>query len=184
MGSLRWKLFDGLWTVVSLACFFAGSLAPVSTAAAGETGFVNRAEVVRIIQEEPFDVINHIKDIPRADLVSAGVIKSKDGLKSFVVDPGEEFQSSDSWVEVNKPARQLILAAINAKYELVCFWKATQGGPARYLMLVRRAGPDSQVIFYATLDREVRKWADLKRVVSQNKITVLISAEHPHAYRD
>ncbi len=184
MGSLRCKLLRGLWTVVPLAWVFLGSLGPVSTAAAGGTVFANRAEVVRIIQEDSFNVINHVKDIPRADLVSAGVIRAKDGLKSFVVDPGEEFQSSDSWVDVGKPARQLIVGAINAKYELLSFWKATQGGPARYLMLVRRAGPDSRVIFYATLDGEVRGWLDLKRLVSQGKMTPLISAEHPHAYRD
>lgn len=183
MNPVRSKLLDGSWALIWFTLAFIGP-SGIGSPVAGQGAFASRAEVARILHQESFNVFDRVKEIPSADLVSAGVIKTQDALKSFIVDPGGEFQSSDSWVDVKKPARQLVIAAINAKYELVCFWKATQGGPACYLMLVRRAGPDSRVIFYATLDEEVRKWADVKRLVSEDKITPLISAEHPHPYRD
>jgi hypothetical protein len=144
--------------------------------------FASRADVIRILHDEQFQVVHRVEKIPYDDLVAAKVIEPGRRLASFIANPTEEFQASDSWVDVTKPRRQLILAAISARYEVICLWNATQGGLGRYFMLIHRAGPKSRVVFYAILDGDVERWADVERLIFRDKVIPLISAELPHHY--
>ena len=116
------------------------------------------------------------------ELVAAKVIEPGRRLESFIANPEQDFQHGDAWIDATKPRRQLILAAVSAQYNVVCFWNSSQGGLGRCLMLVRRAGSKSRVVFYGIVNGDVQKWNDLKQLVYNNKVTPLISAEFPHDY--
>jgi hypothetical protein len=156
-------------------CFFSQAFAAA--------GFASRADVIRILQDERFEVVYLVDKIPYEDLVWARVIGPGRKLSSFIVDPGREYESQDGWVDVTKPFGQLIVAGVSGQHEVLCFWRAATGGPVPFFMVVQRAGVKSRVIFYATLDGDVRTWADVKRLVFEDKISTLISAEHPHDYK-
>jgi hypothetical protein len=171
-------------TAVSLLCVIASCSVRFSASAADGLAFLSEREFAGILQNERFHIVRDVKDIPRAELIAAAVIRKKSDLEAFIVNPGEEYQSSDSWVDVTKPARQLIVSAISPRYEVLCFAKATQGGPANYLLVVRRARSKSRVVFYAILDGQVQGWTAIKRLVVNRDITALVSAEHPRAYTE
>jgi hypothetical protein len=123
-----------------------------------------------------------VQKLPYAELVAAKVLEPGRGLESFMANPNQEFQGGDAWIDPTKPRRQLIVAAMSAQYDVICFWNSSQGGLGRYLMLIHRAGPQSRVVFYAILNADVQGWRDVKRLVYENKITPLISLELPREY--
>ena len=122
-----------IWALICVVPIGTSESGDVSNTTPGATHYLTQLELAHVLEHDRFRVIDRVKEIPSNDLVSAGIIKAAGDLKSFLVDPGKHYQNSDSLVDVNKPMRQLIVAAINANYEVMCFWKATQGGPAPYV---------------------------------------------------
>ncbi|PYK68889.1 MAG: hypothetical protein DME45_04935 [Verrucomicrobia bacterium] len=95
------------------------------------------------------------------------------------------YESGDVW-DTTKPLRQLLLAAKNPRYELICFWQGTQGGPALGVLMIRRTRGNARLIFSAVMNNDIPEnkwtWEQVKRHILENKIDVLISAEHPGVY--
>jgi hypothetical protein len=144
--------------------------------------FAGRADVIRILKTECFEIFRDVRKIPSENLRSAGVIPRGRSLSSALVAPDQPFDSSDAFVNASKLG-QLILAGINKRYEIICFWQATHGGPVANLMIVQRAGRDSAVIFYGSLSGEPHSWADVKTLLIEGKISEFVSAAHPEPYK-
>ena len=144
--------------------------------------FTERADVIRILRAERFEILRDVRKIPDEDLRSAGVIPRGRSLRSALVDPDQPFDSSDAFVDASKLG-QLILAGINKRYEVICFRQATHGGPVANLMLVQRAGRDSAVIFYGSLSGEPHGWADVQTLLIEGKISEFISTARPEPYK-
>ena len=144
--------------------------------------FAGRADVIRILRTERFEILPDVRKIPVEDLRSAGVIPRGQSLSSVLVNPDQPFDSSDAFGDASKLG-QLIVAGINNRYEVICFWRATHGGPVANLMLVQRAGRHSAVIFYGSLSGEPHSWADMKTLLIEGKVSEFTSAAHPEPYK-
>jgi len=150
----------------------------VAWAMANALPFAGRADVIRILRTEHFEILRDVRKIPDEDLRSARVIPRGRRLSSALVNPDQAFDSSDAFVDASKLG-QLILAGINKRYEVICFRQTTHGGPVVNLMLVQRAGRDSAVIFYGSFSGEPHSWADVKTLLIEAKISECVSAAHP-----
>ena len=148
----------------------------------GCLAFASRADVIRILRDQGFQIVRQVDKLPYRELIAANVIKRKQPLSSFLANPGEHYQTFDGWIDENKPYRQLIIAATSSDYAIICFFETTEGGPSRKIIVIRRGGKEPRVVFYALLNEEVRSWSDLKRVVGDNQIEEMISASHPYPY--
>jgi len=101
------------------------------------------------------------------------------------LDPGENYQSGDVW-DPDKPMRQLVLAAKGPQHEVLYFWQGTQGGPMLVVMIIEYGTPKPRLIFNALMHKDIPPttwtWAEIKRHILENRMDVLISAEHPGTY--
>jgi hypothetical protein len=89
----------------------------VAWAMANALPFAGRADVIRILRTEQFEILRDVRKIPGEDLRSARVIPRGRSLGSALVDPDQPFDSSDAFVDASKLG-QLILAGINKRYEV------------------------------------------------------------------
>ena len=147
----------------------------------------SRADVIRTLCDEHFELIHHVRQISARDWASAGVLPQGRNITSSMVDPGRPYQSGDFGTG-RLPNRQLLVAAKNANHEFICFWEGTQGGPMLVLMLIQRGIVKPRLLFYAIMNNDIPEdkwtWEEVKRHVVQNRIDVVISEKHPGAYDD
>src|SRR5947209_6856636 len=102
-----------------------------------------------------------------------------------MVDPGQAYQSEDFGVG-DMALRQLFMAAKNPRHEVLCFWEATYGGPVLRVLMLERDVARPKLIFYAITNNDIPHerwtWGEVKGHILQNRMDVLISAEHPGNY--
>jgi hypothetical protein len=130
--------------------------------------------LIRIVRSEPLRIIRRCDEIPREDLINAGIISRAKRMKSFIVDRNEPYQSGDGLVDPQKAQRQLIFGAVSEKYLLLCFWMGGQGGPGRYLMVIHRGRAKSEVVCYGSLGTvgKLRNLADLSRLIESDRFSL------------
>lgn len=136
----------------------------------GNEAELSRDALIRIVHSESFRAIRRCDAVPREDLVRANLISNEKGVKSFIVDRNQPYQSGDGLVDLEKAQRQLILGAISREYLLLCFYMGGQGGPGRYLMVIHRSNAKSQVVCYASLGTfgTLRNLSDLGRLIESD----------------
>lgn len=135
-------------------------------------GALTGSDALSIIEKERFKIVDQVSQIPLQPLISAKIIPPTRRLNTFIVDKNREFQHGDDHVDLSRPQRQIIFAGISPHYLFLCFWRSGQI-ESRYLMLLKLRGPDAEVIFYSTLDGQVKNLSDMKQLLRRNKISTL-----------
>ena len=170
-----------IWILTVVATCFA-VCSQVSPAA---SDYANRTEVARILSGEKFEVVKHVIQISPSEWARAGVMPQGRSIAASMVDPGKAYESSDFGTG-KLPARQLLLAAKNTRYEVLCFWEGTVGGPMLKVMMIRRDIAKPRLLFDAIMNNDIPQnrwtWEEVKRHIRENKMDVLISAEHPGTF--
>jgi hypothetical protein len=131
-------------------------------------------QVSRILDQTTFRVVHRTSEIPVKPLVAAKFLLPNRPLKTFLVDPSEQFQSgTHTDIDPDRPQRQLIFAALSPEYIVLCFWIGDWPADVRYMMLIRRDGSKAKQIFYCTVDGEANTLADVQRLLKKQQISVL-----------
>src|ERR1043166_7111215 len=74
-------------------------------------------QVSEILEQTKFRVVRRTAELPVMPLVAAKFLPPNRPLKTFLVDPGEQFQSgTHTDIDPERPQRQLIFAALSAEY--------------------------------------------------------------------
>lgn len=167
------------------ALAFAASHFYICSHAFAALNLASGADMVRILRDERFELIHRVRQISARDWASAGVLPRGRNIISTMVDPGKAYERADFGTG-KLPERQLLVAARSARHEILCFWQGTIGGPVLRVMMSQRDGAKSTLVFYAVINNDIPQnswtWEQVKRHIVQNKMDVLISAEHPGSY--
>ncbi len=169
-----------LWILI-----FALANFPTCSESFATVELASRGDVTRILRDERLELVHHVRQISARDWASAGVLPRGRNITSTMVDPGQIYQSGD-FATGKLPERQLLLAAKNARHEVLCFWQGSHGGPWLHVMAIERGTPKSTLIFSAIMNNDIAQdkwtWEEVKRHIRDNKMDVLISAEHPGVF--
>ena len=162
------------------------ALVAVLTAARSFAGeLATHADLATIFRTEKFKLIRHVRQISVADWLAAGVRPQGRSITASMVDPGHSYQDQDFGVG-DMPVRQLFIAATNPRHEILSFWQATIGGPVLHVLMLERGSPKPKLIFYAIMNNDIPHerwtWGELKGHILQNRMNVIMSAEHPDVY--
>ncbi len=107
-------------------------------------------------------------------LAGRKVSPSQSPLSTFLVDPGEPFQSgTHTDIDPDRPQRQLIFAALSPDYVVLCFWIGDWPADVRYMMVIRRDGSTAKQAFYCTVDGEAKTLKDVRRLLRKGQVSVL-----------
>jgi hypothetical protein len=156
-----------LYAVVAAVLFASGSVE------AFDHGIPPR-EVLRIIEHTKFHVARRISAIPLEPLVAAKFLPPNRPLSTFLVDPGQPFQSgTHTDIDIDRPQRELIFAALSPKYIVLYFWIGDWPADVRYMMVIRCDGSRAKQVFYCTVDGEARTLADLERLLRKQQVSIL-----------
>lgn len=181
----QWCKLPRCWTALGCILAFAATHFCACSKTLAGPDFLSRADVVRILHDEKFEIVRHVRQISSRDWASAGVLPRGRSITWSMVDSGRRYQSGDFGTG-RLPLRQLLVAAKNPRYEVLCFWQGTVGGPALHVMMIQRDLGKPRLVFDAIMNNDVPQdswtWEEVKRHIVQNKMDVLISAEHPGAY--
>lgn len=145
---------------------------PLIASGTRDIGSLTITEALKILQSGSFRIVDRVSEIPREALVSAKVIAADRKVDSFIVEKNKEYQHGDASIDPDRPQRQIILAGISKDYLFLCFWRGGQV-EARYFMLLNLQKVKARVVFYSTLDGDVRNFSDVKQLLQRNQISPL-----------
>ena len=135
-----------------------------------------RADLVQIFRREKFKLVYHVRDISEHAWTAAGAYPRGHGSGVSLVDPGYAWASEDY---MDGPC-QLLLAAKNARHEILCYWEATQGGP-NLRVLVLRLEPKPRLIFHAIMYNDIPHerwtWGEIRGHVLQGRFDPIIPSD-------
>src|SRR5690349_10894929 len=114
------------------------------------TSLASHSDLIRIFRSEKFQLIHHARQISTRDWTEAGVQPEGRSITASMVDPGQWYQTGDTWIG-NKAIRQLLVAAKSTRYEVLCFWEGGQGGPGLSVMILKRDTSRPTLIFHAIM---------------------------------
>jgi hypothetical protein len=142
---------------------------------------LTRVELAKILDQQSFEQLNNIKQISAKEWSAAGVTEKGRSLEHTIVNPGENYNSTD-YGPRSEPDKQLVLAAKNRQYLVVSFWAATHGGPMLRLIVIE-GGAKPSLVFSAIMDNDIPRknwdWKQIKRHVHEDRLVILRSFEHP-----
>lgn len=131
-------------------------------------------EVSRIMEHTNFRVVYRISAIPLKPLVASKFLPPNRPLSTFLVDPGQPFQSgTHADIDPDRPERQLIFAALSPDYLVLCFWIGDWPADVRYMMVIRRDGSKAKQAFYCTIDGEANTLKDVRRLLRKGQVSIL-----------
>jgi hypothetical protein len=132
------------------------------------------SDVLRIMEQTKFSVVHRSSAIPLKPLVGAKFLPSNRPLRTFLVDPGQPFQSgTHTDIDPDRPQRELIFAALSPEYIVLYFWIGDWPADVRYMMVISCKGSEAKQIFYCTVDGEAKTLADLQRLLRKQQVSIL-----------
>jgi hypothetical protein len=131
-------------------------------------------QVSRILEQTKFRLVRRTSEIPVKPLVAAKFLPENRALNTFLVDPGQPFQSgTHTDIDPDRPERQLIFAALSAEYIVLYFWRGDWPADVRYMMVIRCDGSKAKQVFYCTVDGKANTLADIQRLLNKQQVSVL-----------
>jgi hypothetical protein len=157
----------------------------LGTAKYSAAALASHPDVVKILRTEKFKLAFHVSQISHRDWVAAGVHPQGRSITESMVDAGHSYQSEDYTIG-DMALRQLFLVAKNRRHEILAFWEGTIGGPVLRVLMLQRDGRKPKLIFYAIMNNDIPQnswtWYEVTRHILQDKMDILMSAEHPDTY--